>query len=164
MKTISIVPVLFLDVFAAEREMTTKNGTKIKRSGNLVFQQEVGGTRNVFLSAKQLDRQAAIAGVNRTGLPAWYVFKDLIGVGRTRAQVTVEDYKAGDDYLDTLTGEVKKHTVSGSNVSIDAIFLSDKVSEMKTKKAIELTNEWNQYAIPEVEAAPMVEVVPTGVN
>ena len=162
MKTSFIAPVLFLDVFSTEREMTTVNGTKIKRAGNLVFQNEVGGTRNVFLSAKQLDRQAAICGVNRTGMQAWLAMKDLIGVGRTKAQVTIEEYKAGDDYLDTTTGEVKKHQKDGNQVSIDALLLADKVTELKDKKVIELTNEWNQYVIPEISVVP--EIVPTGVN
>lgn len=162
MKTSYVVPVLFLDVFATPREMVTKNGTKITRVGNLVFQSEVGGTRNVFLSAKQLDRQASINGVNRAGIDGWRALKDLVGVGRTKAQVSVEEYKAGDEYTDTVTGAVGKHTVDGTNVGIDALILADSVVSMKDQCTIELTQEWNKYSIPEIEAVK--EATPVGLN
>ena len=161
MKNSYVVPVLFLDVFTSPREMVTKNGTKIVREGNLVFASEVGGTRNIFLSAKQLDRQASINGVNKTGIEGWRALKDLVGVGRTKAQVTVEEYKTGDEFVNA-DKTVGKHTVDGSNTSVDALILADSVVTMKDKKAIELTMEWNKYSIPEIEAVK--EAVALGVN
>lgn len=161
MKNSCIVPVLALRVFESPREIVTVNGTKTLRHGALVFMSEVGGTKAVNLSAKQLDNLAGLAGINRTGKEGWLAFKNLVGLGRSRAMVTVEEYKEGDEFIlaDKTSG---KHTVDGTSVTVDAVILADGVVKEMDTKTIDIVNEWNKFVIPSVENIP--EIAPVGTN
>lgn len=156
-----IVPILALRVFESAREIITVNGTKTVRHGALVFQTEVSGTNAVNLSAKQLDNLAGLAGVNRTGKEGWLAFKSLVGLGRSRAQVTVEEYKEGDEFLNA-DKTVGKHTKDGVSISVDAIMLADATVKAMDEKTIEVVNDWNKFVIPSVQS--IAEVEQLGVN
>lgn len=156
-----IVPILALRVFESSREIITVNGTKTVRDGAVVFQTEVNGTNAVNLSAKQLNNLAGLAGVNKTGKEGWLAFKGLVGLGRSRAQVTVEEYKEGDEFLNA-DKTVGKHTKDGVSITVDAIMLAESTVKSMDAKLIETINDWNKFVIPSIES--IVEVEQLGVN
>lgn len=154
MKTSKIVPVLALRVYESPREEVTVNGTKVVRCGALTLQTEVDGTKALKLSAKQLDNLAGLAGINYSGKAGWLAFKSLIGLCRSRAMITVEEYKTGDEYsMKGADGKpvIGKHTVDGRNITVDAIMLADGVVKDMDAKTIDIVNSWNKFVIPEVE-------------
>ena len=158
MKTSIIAPVLALRVYESEREIITVNGTKTKRCGAIVFMSEVGGTKSVTLSAKQHDNLAGLAGVNHIGKEGWLVFKGLVGLGRSRAMVTVEEYKSGDEFVNA-DKTIGKHTVDGTAVQVEAIMLADDVVKTQDTELVKIANNWNKFVIPSLEAIKENELV-----
>ena len=156
MKTSLIAPVLALRVYESPREETTVNGTKVTRCGAVVFMTEVGGTKAVKLSAKQLDNLAGLAGVNKTGREGWNVFKSDIGLARSKAMVTLEEYKEGDEFTSKVDGKdvIGKHTRDGISVGVDAIILADRVVERMDAVNAEVKKRWNEFIIPGLESIP----------
>ena len=144
-------PVDHLRIFPTTRDETTVNGTARKVDGALILSEEVGGTTAIKLTGKQLDNLAGIAGINRTGRDAWNMLKALVGVDRSRANLTVESYKEGDEYV-KADNTVGKHTKTGENVQVDAIAINPHVQAKIDKAVVDVLIGWNNTAVPTLES------------
>jgi hypothetical protein len=158
MKTSILASVLALRVFDSSREIVTVNGTKTVREGALVFMTEVGGTKSVNLSAKQLDNLAGLAGVNCKGKAGWLSFKSDVGLNRSKALVTIEEYKEGDEFINA-DKTVGKHTKDGVSVTVDAVILADKVVDRMDAVNAEVKKRWNEFTLPSIESITEPELV-----
>lgn len=151
MKSKVIATVSHLRIYPSTREVITKKGTKTYREGALILMNEVGGTTAIELSAKQLDNLAGIANVNVAGKEGWFLFKGLIGVGRAKAVLALETYKAGDEYVGA-NNVVGKHEFDGTNVSVEVIQLADTIQNKLDDAITHAVVNWKSMLIPDVVA------------
>lgn len=165
-KTAVIATVSHLNIYSATREIITVNGTKTYKDGALVLQSEVGGTTAINLTGKELDHLAKLAGIRVTGRQGWNLFADLIsinmGADSAKARLSIEEYKAGDEYLLADKKTVEKHKVDGTNVRVEAVTYRDTVRTQLMESTIKQVKELNAMSMPAVEL--IAENVPAGVN
>lgn len=150
MKTVSVL-VSHLRIFESTRDEVTVNGTKRQVDGALILADEVGGTKAIKLTGKQLNNLASIADLNRTGREAWNILKSLVGVNRSTAIVTIESYKEGDEYV-RADNTVGKHTRTGENVQVDVIQLNNSVQKKIDDAVVSVMVAWKQNRIPTAES------------
>ena len=150
MKTIKKVAVSYLRIFPVEREVTsTISGTKSMRAGALILAEVLphssgqNPTNALMLSGKQIDNLASMHRI-RSGKKGWNELASAMGVGKSVAQVSSDEHKKGDKYVDANTGEEKEYTKTSTANSVDAIILSDRVTDKLINATIEsIVSSWD---------------------
>lgn len=151
MKTIKKVAVSYLRIFPVEREVTSAiSGTKSMRAGALVLAEVLphssgqNPTNALMLSGKQIDNLASMHRVSASGRKGWNQLASLMGVGKSVAQVSSDEHKKGDKYVDANTGEEKEYTKTSTANSVDAIILSDRVADKLVNATIDsIISSWD---------------------
>ena len=148
MKTINVVKIQGLRLNSTPVEVTSAvSGTKGLRYGTVVFgdmlPKSAGQKDNnvIQLSDKQLDNLCSGCGISIKGRAGWNALQGFLLRGG-HAYVSSEEHKEGDVYVDTLTGEEKKYTMTRTNNSIDSIILPQAVVEKLQDSYIKKVTEW----------------------